>query len=271
MPNEPEPIALLTARRQELRAAYEHFQPELTSWVADLALRALAADAYEQSGATLVLHNAEHQRTSYATARAALEAAIDMMFLVCKAECYIWRGCLARASEALEEADLARRYERAFPEEMSAQMRSVRDGAMALIELDAREWNARTGGRGELLIRAFAWVQDRGRVPGRWAGLTRREMLDRIREGMPSLANTVARIDLDYTKASIQTHPGLRTSYRPIVTDKHGRVSHLYRGEDDEALGIAADAAALSRSAVRIREDQAWRARMQSSATKDCR
>jgi hypothetical protein len=178
--------------------------------IADLVLHGYASDVVQQCRATFCLADSKWPRTSYATARSAFEAAIDMLLLVSEPSEFDRTGALAYAIERVETEQLRQRFlaadiEGGFDDDT---FDSITPEEAA--ETDAVYCDRKKPGTGDLVRHALVEAREPGRAKKHWSGLGMRGRSERIQARMPNVGGIAMAGDAFYGYMSVQAHPRLR-------------------------------------------------------------
>lgn len=190
--------------------------------VPDLVLHGYAIDIVEQSNAVIILLQSQVPRAAVANARAAFEAALDMLLLTSREDEYDWFGALARASELIENEGLVSRRDAANaligvesePESYTPDQ---------VVEHDGELWERGFPGGKALLQRAYEEVRKSRDRRRHWSGLSRRAIGAEIDKGRGDSAGLAEMIDTTYGLISVHAHG------RPRLADRSTRVDELGR------------------------------------------
>lgn len=234
IPDLAEARTQLHGRMTGLPAATVHLLP-------DMVLYGYAIDVLEQALAVETLTDSGDHRASFANARAAMEAAQDLLYLVRSESDYDESGSLARCHELLEYDDLKERS--ASADSLEGLDAPSWERAPAIVERDAAAWDAVAEGKGEILRGALQKVQPRRRR--HWSGLSRRVLAERVAVVMGASPGWAAMHDALYGLASIHSHPRPRSGLRTIDL-KGDTVVFGPRPEDEDVPAKLASLACLS-------------------------
>jgi hypothetical protein len=178
----------------------------------------------------------------YANARAAFEAAQDLVFLVTD-ENFDLSGARVRVFENLEFADTRAKYARAFPEDMSDASTNAIDSTIeGLVKMadGMREAYPDRARDLDVAIAESGPVFRKGtRLPSHWSLLSRRRMAELIADRLDDLPDAQRAI-FTYSHLSRASHPRLRLELLRWETNPSGRRTLEDRTEVRETItGIA--------------------------------
>lgn len=215
-----------------LQERMTHWKGSLTHALPDSVLYNLAIDVREHGAAVKILAVSEVPRASYANARSALEAAIDMRYLVAVPGEYDRRGCLARSVELLGAEDFAKRR-RALDERLGVSDSPSYRHADDVMSAEADNWESAAPSKGAILRTAFDEVMRRGNLRGHWSGLSRLDLLDSCGTLDPEGTSDADILGIIHSFLSLQTHPSPRAGQRAAtVTPETATVVFTNRPED---------------------------------------
>jgi hypothetical protein len=184
--------------------------------VADVVLLAYAGDVVEQAHATLALAAAGVGRPSYANARAAFEAALDMLLLVSDPIETDRLACLAYMLEWVETEELFGRFGRADAA-VPIVTRPLPGAAQTdeIVRILAEGFELRAPGHRALIEAAYAEARRPKRTRRHWSDLGRGQIAGTVGARLPALEGFAEISDLLYGLASFHTHPRVRTETMP--------------------------------------------------------
>lgn len=223
---------------------YEHF-------IADLLLVNLSTDVLEHAMAVQVLGPSDVPRAAHANARAAVEAAQDLMLLTADESGYDQHGYRARAFELLETQQLQERFHRANAA-TGLSTQEAGQSARDIIAIDAAECDARAPGTGVKLLDAFH-AMARSKLPRHWSGMTRKQLTIHLEASPGGEAGFGMMQDAIYGVLSIHSHPRPRMSKRQLEEQEDGHIVIPPAPDDREIVdaltswACAAAASALTR------------------------
>jgi hypothetical protein len=203
--------------------------------VPDFVVFCYATDVLEHSRATLLLVDSDVPRTAYACARAALEAAQDLMLLVSEPSDYDNAGARVYAWELLETEHLQRRFvlgKKGMGVEVPADLGMTVDEAA---KRTAAKWGA-ANPEAETLLQG-ALTEFREHAPPHWSGRSRKKIMEHMVDGSP-YEGVAAAMDALYGALSIQTHPRIREWSRTFQFTG-GRVA-VRENPEDRHLPVSA-------------------------------
>lgn len=237
MPNDA--VELVRAH-QELGTRCDGYVAREEHWVPDMMLLGLALDVVEHSHAVILLHDSEVSRAAIANARAAFEAAVDLLYLVATPSSYDQLGSLMYVTELVEQENLKDRGE--------ATNAIIGEPAMVpsstpeeVVELDGAEWEKmRPDGRA-LLGDALDTVRKRKRH-GHWSGLGRKALGHEVEARLGEDPGLGSMFDTTYGLLSIHSHPRSRAAHR--ARRQEGDVVVFTR--DEHAASLAAGVAQMA-------------------------
>lgn len=228
-----EAVAQLAERMTRFPVAMAHIVP-------DSVLYGYAIDVLEQARAVEILAESSKPRASFANARAALEAAGDLMYLVRSEDEYDMGGGLARCHELLEHDDLKDRLSRANIAEGDHSPAWVH--AAEIVAQDATTWDTIEEGKGDILRNALRELQ--GRRRGHWSGLSRRKIVESVAGVVGASPGWAAMLDAAYGLASTHAHPRPRSGGRTL-THEGDTFIHGPRPEDGDVPSQLASLACI--------------------------
>jgi len=200
--------ALLSAHLSALRIRRRHFLP-------DAFLVNMYLDVLEHCAAVETLSQSDVPHASYANARSALEAAVEMMYLTASPDTYEERGAAGRAFELVSLERSARVYGPAADRAIGGPLPDDDESRSPeeLIGEEAREWGIEFSGAMRLAERAFKAAQ--ARSGGNWTGLSRAEVTRSAAMAWGEEAGPLPALwDFLHGHLSLESHPGMRTGAR---------------------------------------------------------
>jgi hypothetical protein len=240
--------AQLSAALRDLHGAMTDFPLSPRYALADVVLYGLAMDVLEQGEATRVVSLLKSPRPALTNARAAIESAVDVSFLVSLESEYAVRGCRARVFELLEIERMARRAD-VLPGTLpgaSPQIERSIQGDVATLE-------ERAPGRGRLLLGVYEeLVKDPRRK--HWSDHSREELYELIAVDGIAPADFAQQMSILYSALSMNAHPRARGGQRPTTMIAENNM--LYRPDPshaDRAREVASIAVRLATRAVQRR------------------
>jgi hypothetical protein len=238
------PLNEATAR---LTRSLDHFPARGHHLIPDLALIHLALDVYEHCD--IILHHPDPRtaRGLWVNARAALEAAVEMLLLVCEECTYDVRGASVRAYELLDNQNLQHRFRKAdlaAGVDPPSEPGNAEDPALA----EADKWEELAPGQGRVMRQAFEHVQATvSRGAKHWSGKSWTDLLREVAEKHTLEPGAIEVIDTLYGTSSVHTHPRLRSRHRELRFDASGDISIVPGHDDSDAMrALAATAAHLA-------------------------
>jgi len=239
MSHEEERRALLQTSVDALYQSANGFEGSPAHLLPDGVLMQLGYDVYEQAVATLIVSSGGSPRAAVANARAALEAAIDMLVLVSEPSLYDERGAFMRVCELLSNEDNRKYAERAAAATGTTAPPVPTISPDEAVTEDAQQWEVHEPGITVMYKRVLTQARQEQRWKYHWSGLgnfaalaEHVEQKNAAPAGFKEMATAWFRI------LSLAVHPGPRTGRRsldyttgrPLLGPKDG----------DDALPLAA-------------------------------
>lgn len=238
---------------RDLEGHLTGFKGRAEHQVPDLVFFNFLVDALEHAKAAEILVESPVPRAAYACTRASLEAAQDVLLMVCDPALYDERGAFARAFEVAEIERLYVRRKKADRAIGLSTSGPARDGE-AVLKQDATDWDRAGAGKGELLLDAYKKVKKDKR--GHWAALSRKRIAEEIATHAPPGSGIAEINDAMYGLLSIHSHPRPRTGMRVFTqtaTDRYAVRSRAFDREGPLGLVIAALTMASVADSMRLR------------------
>ena len=218
---------------RDLDAAMTHARGNALHLVPDLILYNLLRDVREQAEAAKLVMPSAGRRAAFANARAALESAIDCIYLTADEAAYDERGARARVFELVEAERL-----RHCAEVVDATESGANGALEQAVRADALRWDQAAAGQGRLLI--IAWercVRNPPAVGDHWSGHSRYELYRQMMGANAEGEDLVRMLDYVYGFLAVAAHPRPRTGERPNSIPTPGQLGA--EGRDSEASRVA--------------------------------
>ena len=200
----------LNALLGEIERDLAQYEPRDAHLLADTVLHGFGTDVAIHTRAVLSLRASKSPRAAYANARAAFEAAEDMVLLATEANNYDRTGALAYTIELVEVDALQARFVAADGAVGVARELEGSPSPEEIVAEDAREAESVRAGAGAELLDALAKARRGGRAKKHFSALTRKEIADELGKRLPGIVGLAAIGDAFYGFLSVQTHPRLR-------------------------------------------------------------
>lgn len=245
---------------EELRRAMSETGVSSDHLVPDLVAIGLAREVYENASAALCVSRSEVSRPLYPNARAAFEAAQDLVLLIVQ-EDYDEAGARAAATEILD-----RETSRELVQEVTTAMGGNDDIAPqdtnAHVEDIAGTWDKYARGKGDLVRDAVPRLRKlRKKGKYHWSGLSRSKIHKTLGAEMDALAGTSELYRSMYNLLSFETHPSPRIDAKHMKWDPDEGFT-LFLEPDSapgEGMGLAAALIAVETAKVVLGDIRAQR------------
>lgn len=223
--------------------------------IPDQILYGFGLDVAEHAEAVVLLTAQRRTaRAALANARAAIESAVDALFLVSDAALYARRGAQARVFEAFEAADMQRRRAK-VDGSMPPGAQLPADLEQVLFD-DANAWDAVAPGSGQL-IRDFVSLFNAGSQGVRlhWSGLSKAQLYTTVfPASVPG--NFGGMLEVMHGVLSIDSHSRPRSAVRPATPSGPDRLTvAIDPSAPERAISFASVACLLAKVALEIRRE----------------
>lgn len=248
----PVPDLNLDANLAALEAEATHYPSTRATFLPDFVLYSFATDVREHATAVQLLTPSTVPRAAFANARAALESALDLAFLVADEKLFAYRGAQARVAELYESVEMERRAAPLNPPLPTGAPAPI--NAEDIIVADALTWDRDAPGEGDALRRAWdMFPKNSGSTRKHWSLLPKKEVIEKAFTGDDAKA-VGAMTSVIHAILSTASHPRPRAGSRDIRQTEDGGFLLGTRASDPEmARQIAAFACALATQALKKR------------------
>jgi hypothetical protein len=239
----------------ELGDKLNGFKVFLKYGIPDSVLFQFGIDVLEQATATLIVAQSDVRRAAVANARAAFEAAMDMLLLVADPAAYDEMGAFVRACELLTWEDMYQKRDRA---DAALGMKPEGRGKSPdeIVALEAEKWEKDSPGVTRMYKRVLEQARHQQRWKHHWSGIgTLRDRAQFIATKLSGYAGFVEIAEVLWGLQSVHAHPAPRTGIRPSEVNEKGQLVFRSRPtEGDFALAMAAASCTHALDAIRARE-----------------
>jgi hypothetical protein len=223
--------------------------------VPDFVLFHLGGDVLEQAQAVRLVAEGPAPRAAIANARAAFEAAMDMLVLVAEPSLYDEMGAFARVCELLTWEDMYARRDRADAV-LDLPLQERGKSPDEIVAEEAQFWEEHSPGVSRMYQRVLAVARDEVRWKHHWSGMT--SLLERatfIAAKNKAYEGFVEIADVLWGLQSVHAHPAPRSGIRPAAVNEQGQLVFGSNPNDDQ-LPVATAAACCTHAldAMRARE-----------------